>query len=69
MCLFLKGRQVYPVPPSLNSRRPICRLNLPLLVFVGDGLWFSGEWGVEVIVEWTPVLAVSGVDNHQPKAD
>ena len=43
ICLFLKGVQVYPVPPSLNSRRPCYRPVPPLMVVGGDGLLVSGE--------------------------
>ena len=46
MCVFLKGGQVYPVPPSLKSRRFCCRLTPPLLMVGGDALLDSGEWGV-----------------------
>ena len=43
MCIFLKGGQVYPVPPSINSWRPCCHLNSPLMVSDGDGQVFSRE--------------------------
>ena len=50
MCLFLKGGQVYPVPPSLYSQRP-CFVVSPLciwwLVVVGgcmQGIGVSGGW-------------------------
>ena len=50
MCLFLMGGQFYHVPPSLNLRRPCCRLDLPLMVVSGDSLLVSGELGVEGII-------------------
>ena len=43
------GGQVYHAPPSLIAWRPCCRLDPPLMVVSGDGLFFSGEWGAEAI--------------------
>ena len=47
MCLFLKGGQVYPVPPSMASRRPFfCRLPaLPLVVGGGGNMQVSEVLG------------------------
>ena len=43
MCLFLKGGQVCPVPPSLNSQGSCCRLDPLLMVVGGHCLLVSGE--------------------------
>ena len=43
MCVFLKGGQVYHVPPSLKSRRSCCCPAPPLLVVGGDALLDYGE--------------------------
>ena len=51
MCLFVKGGQVYPVPPSLSSRRPcfvVSLICLWWLVVVGRclrGIEVSGGVG------------------------